>query len=77
MYGDAEIKFDDGKLTAEFGPYFNGDLGHWNYDTFQVKWRDRVEGNGFVQFNLNARGKVDSVDLGGMGKFKRMPDKVN
>ena len=77
MYGDAEIKFDGGKLTAEFGPYFNGDLEHWNYDTFQVKWHDAVEGKGFMQFTLNARGKVDSVDLGGMGKFKRMPDKVN
>lgn len=74
MYGEAKIKFDAGKLTAEFGPYFNGDLEHWNYDTFQVKWRDRVLGNGFMQFVLNAKGKVDSVDLGAMGKFKRMPD---
>jgi CubicO group peptidase (beta-lactamase class C family) len=75
MYGDAEIKFSEGKLTAQFGPNFNGDLEHWNYDTFQVKWRDPVQGKGFMQFRLNAMGKVEAVDFGNMGSFKRMPEK--
>lgn len=75
MYGDAEVEFIDGKLVAHFGPYFTGDLDHWNYDTFQVKWHDVIQGKGFIQFSLNAKGKVDAVDLGGMGKFTRVPDK--
>ncbi len=75
MYGDAEIDLVNGKLVAHFGPYFTGDLDHWNYDTFQVKWRDAVEGKGFLSFSLNAKGKVDSVDFGGMGEFKRVSEK--
>lgn len=74
MYGDAEIKFENGKLTAHFGPSFNGELEHWHYDTFQVKWLDPVMGKGFMQFNLNARGKIAGVGFGNMGEFKRLPD---
>lgn len=75
MYGDVEIRFNGGKLTQHFGPNFNGDLEHWNYDSFQVTWRDKVQGKGLVTFSINAKGAVDSIDLGGMGKFKRLPDK--
>ena len=75
MYGDVEIRFAGGKLSQHFGPNFNGDLEHWNYDTFQVIWRDKVQGKGFATFSLNAKGAVDTLDLGGMGKFKRQPDK--
>lgn len=74
MYGDAEIKLDDGKLVAQFGPYYIGDLEHWNYDTFQVTWRDRVIGKGLMTFTLNAKGKVVSTGFGGMGEFKRAPE---
>jgi CubicO group peptidase (beta-lactamase class C family) len=75
MYGDANVDFIDGKLTAHFGPNFTGELDHWNYDTFRVRWRDPVEGKGFMQFSLNTKGKVDSVDFRGMGKFKRVAEK--
>lgn len=75
MYGDVEIRFAGGKLSQHFGPYFNGDLEHWNYDTFQVTWRDKAQGKGLVTFTLNPKGAVDAIELGGMGKFKRLPDK--
>lgn len=75
MYGDLEIKFEDGKLTAHFGPNFSGVLGHWNYNTFQATWRDPVMGKAFMDFDLNARGKIDTLSFGPMGDFKRMPPK--
>jgi hypothetical protein len=75
MYGEAEIKFEGGKLTAHFGPNFNGELEHWHYDTFQVKWQDPVMGKGLMQFSLNTQGKVAAVNFGGMGEFMRMPEK--
>lgn len=75
MYGDATIDLADGKLSAHFGPNYTGELGHWNYDTFQVTWRDPVMGKGFMQFTLNPKGKVDKLEFGGMGEFKRLPDK--
>ena len=74
MYGDVQIEFADGKLVAHFGPNFTGDVEHWNYDTFQVKWRDVVQGRGFLQFGLNPKGKIDNVDFGSMGKFVRVAD---
>ncbi len=74
MYGDVQIEFVDGKLAVHFGPNFNGDLEHWNYDTFQVKWRDAVLGRGLLQFGLNAKGKVDNVEMGGMGRFSRVAE---
>lgn len=73
MYGDVEIKFGGGKLSSIFGPSYHGDLEHWHYNTFQVTWRDRVQGKGLLNFALNAKGKVESVNLPGMGDFKRVP----
>lgn len=77
MYGDAEIVFSGGKLSARFGPNYSGTLEHWNYDTFQVIWRDPVMGKSLISFNLNTRGKVETVDLGTMGKFTKVPDKTS
>src|SRR5690606_38943395 len=76
MYGDVEVEFTDGKLVAHFGPYYTGELTHWNYDTFQVAWRDPVMGKGLMTFTLNAKGKVDAMSFGGMGRFKKAPEKA-
>ena len=75
MYGDAEVKFEGGKLTVHFGPNYYGELEHWHYDTFRVNWRDPVMGKGFMPFSLNAKGLVDSLGFGPMGKFDRLPEK--
>ncbi len=75
MYGDIEVKSSNGKLSAHYGKNFNGDLGHWNYDTFQVTWRDAAMGKGFMQFSLDAKGNASSVTYGGMGDFDRVAEK--
>ncbi len=75
IYGDIEIGLSDGKLTARFGPNYSGALEHWHYDTFQVTWRDPVLGKGLVTFCPSSRGKVDTVDMGVMGKFTRVSEK--
>jgi hypothetical protein len=74
MYGEAMLTFEDGKLVLHFGPNFTGDLEHWNYDTFRVKWRDRMEGKGFVNFRLNTKGKVDLMNVDGLTEFSRTPE---
>ncbi len=68
MYGEARIALEDGKLVLRLVPSPNlvADLEHWQYDTFQVKWRDSVSyafGRGFVTFVLNAQGKVDEMKI--------------
>jgi CubicO group peptidase (beta-lactamase class C family) len=76
MYGDARIAFENGKLMAHFGPNFNGELEHWNYDTFRIIWRDRMEGKSFVTFRLNKQGKAEGMNIEGITEFTRVPEKT-
>ena len=41
MYGDVEIKLENGKLVLDFipTPIYIGDLEHWQYNTFRIKQR--------------------------------------
>jgi CubicO group peptidase (beta-lactamase class C family) len=75
MYGDAKITFENGVLKAKFGPFFNGSLEHWHYDTFRVKWEDEMEGQSFVNFRLNSQGKVETMSIEGLADFKRVAEK--
>ncbi|HLA11678.1 MAG TPA: serine hydrolase [Pyrinomonadaceae bacterium] len=75
MYGEAKVAVENGKLVTRFGPNFTGDLEHWHYDTFRVTWRDRMQGKGFVNFRLNAQGKIESISIENLSEFTRAPDK--
>lgn len=68
MYGDAKVALENGKLVLRLAPSpnFVGDLEHWQYDTFRVKWRDTVVypfPKGFVTFTLDARGRIDEMKI--------------
>lgn len=76
MYGDAKITLENGVLKTNFGPYYSGTLEHWHFDTFRVKWKDEVQGQGFINFKLNSQGKVETMGIEGLADFKRQPDKA-
>jgi hypothetical protein len=68
MYGEAKITEENGKLVLRLvrSPNFVGDLEHWQYDTFRVKWRSSIVypfPRGFVTFTLDARGRVDEMKI--------------
>jgi CubicO group peptidase (beta-lactamase class C family) len=68
MYGDAVVAEENGKLVVRFAPApnFVGDLDHWHYDTFSIKWRDSIVypfGRGFVTFIMNPQGKVSEMKI--------------
>lgn len=68
MYGDAVVAEEAGKLVLRLSPSpnFVGDLEHWHFDTFRVKWRDSVPypfPRGFVTFTLDSQGKVEEMKL--------------
>lgn len=68
LYGDATVKEENGKLVLRFvqSPNFVADLEHWNYDTFQIKWRPSVSYNfprGFITFTLARDGKTDEMKI--------------
>jgi CubicO group peptidase (beta-lactamase class C family) len=61
-YGDVAIEEQSGKLTIKFtrSPALVGDLEHWQYDTFLVKWRDReLRADAYITFALNPDGTIE------------------
>jgi len=64
--GSMFVEFRNGQLVMRFSrtKYLVGDLEHWHYDTFVVKWRDRtMKADAFVTFWLNHRGEIDHVTM--------------
>lgn len=65
MYGEINVVLENGHLVIKFchTPSFTGDLEHWHFNTFRIKWRDPVVPDGFLTFQLNARGQVGRIEL--------------
>ena len=59
-YGKARVFLNDKNLYLELPAkdVFTGQLKHWHYDTFKVKFKDEYLPEGFVTFNFNSRGEV-------------------
>ncbi|MFO7692387.1 MAG: serine hydrolase [Vicinamibacterales bacterium] len=65
-YGDIAITLEQDKLVMRFShtPSLVGDLEHWQYDTFVVRWRDReLRADAFVTFALNPDGSIDQAKM--------------
>ncbi|HWN99667.1 MAG TPA: serine hydrolase [Blastocatellia bacterium] len=65
-YGDATISLEGDKLVLRFShtPSLVGDLEHWQYDTFVVRWRDRsLEADAFVTFALKPDGSIEQIKM--------------
>lgn len=65
-YGDIGIALEEGKLVMRFGhtPSLVGDLEHWQYDTFVVRWRDReLRADAYVTFALDPDGNVEQAKM--------------
>lgn len=60
-YGQVAITTEGGHLVMRFShtPQLEGDLSHWQYDTFLVRWRDReLRADAFITFSLNPDGTI-------------------
>ena len=65
-YGDIDIALEDGKLVIRFtkSPQLVGDLEHWQYDTFLVRWREReLRADAFVTFDLSPDGAIEQAKM--------------
>ena len=65
-YGDVTIIQEEGKLVLRFShtPSLVGDLEHWQYDTFKVRWRDRsLNADAFVSFSLKPDGSIEQMKM--------------
>jgi len=65
-YGKVTIEPAGEGLAIRFGhsPVLVGDLEHWQYDTFLVRWRDReLRADAFLTFALDAEGAIDRISM--------------
>jgi CubicO group peptidase (beta-lactamase class C family) len=87
MYGDATVTEENGHLVVRLlpAPDYVGDLEHWHFDTFRIKWRESVVypyPRGWVTFQLDPQGKVSEMKIDVPNpdfdfkelEFKRRPD---
>jgi len=68
-YGDIAIAQEGEKLVMRFShtPDLVGDMEHWQYDTFAVRWRNReLRADAFVTFTLTPDGAIDSAKMKAM-----------
>ena len=65
-YGDIAIEEAGGRLVMRFTrtPALVGDMEHWQYDTFVVRWRDReLRADAYVSFALRPDGSIDRAKM--------------
>lgn len=65
-YGDVAITNDSGRLRIRMlpTPALVGELVHWQYDTFVVRWSDRsLRADAFITFQLTPDGQVESARM--------------
>jgi CubicO group peptidase (beta-lactamase class C family) len=65
-YGDVTVSYNDGKLSMQMvpTPELVGELQHWQFDTFVVRWKDRsLRADAFITFQLAPDGQVESARM--------------
>jgi len=65
-YGDIVIEETGGRLVMRFTktPALVGDMEHWQYDTFIVRWRDReLRADAYVTFALLPDGSIERARM--------------
>lgn len=65
-YGDIDISIKNNHLVMQFShtPDLEGDMIHWQYDTFLVMWKDRsLRADALITFSLNADGSIAEAKM--------------
>ncbi len=65
-YGEMSIEKRGDKLIMRFShtPDLVGELEHWHYDTFVVRWKDRsLNADAFVTFYIDYKGDIEAVKM--------------
>jgi CubicO group peptidase (beta-lactamase class C family) len=72
MYGPVVVSHDDGALRLRRLDTLGAELEHWHFDTFRATWSDPGLGTAMVSFALDEAGRVRSLELAGIGEFRRV-----
>jgi hypothetical protein len=71
LYGEVTVDLEDGRLVLRYSPDYVADLEHWHHDIFRGAWRSTGFGQTYVNFGLDTRGRVRSLELDGFALFRR------
>ena len=65
MYGDIDVKMENGKLRLHFShsPLLSATLEHWHYNTFEIKWDQE---HAWFDFGLATFELDDTMNVSGM-----------
>lgn len=66
LYGEAEVKIENGSLKITTNNYLTATVQHWHFDTFRGDYEKGWHGKALAQFFLNAQGEVGKVHFEGM-----------
>jgi hypothetical protein len=64
--GAVVVALESGKLRLRAGTHHAGNLEHWEYDTFRLRWDNAWEGTDLVTFTIGAGGIPSRLDLSGV-----------
>jgi CubicO group peptidase (beta-lactamase class C family) len=73
LNGNAVVRRENSGLVLQFGTLV-ADLAHWQYNTFQATWRQRRLGKSYVNFTLDATGKIDEMEVVDLATFRHEPE---
>lgn len=65
LYGSVRFAVEGDALVAHVGRILVGRAEPWNYETFRIAWRRKLDGVSFASFATDASGAVSAVDLDG------------
>jgi hypothetical protein len=64
-YGDVVVTASGETLHLKFGNAYEGDLSHWQYETFRARWTNRNGGEGSVTFRPDGAGRIAALQRAG------------
>lgn len=73
LLGRISVTEDRGKLRIDAGPALKGDVEHWQYDRFRVRYDDRWQGTDLITFTIGD-GIASSLEIAGF-TLKRVGEK--
>ncbi len=71
LLGSITITIENETLKAQNIKLGKASVTHWNYDTFQLAWDKKWYGKSSLNFRLNEKGEVSSVEMDGASLVKK------
>ncbi|HEY3645507.1 MAG TPA: serine hydrolase [Gammaproteobacteria bacterium] len=74
LYGSISITLEHSKLMLHVSKRFDGELKHWNHDSFQVQWNYAYLGKSYASFGLDVKGAPATVTIPGLATYTRVTE---